>query len=101
MRLTFDIPEEQHEVLTRCLPHGIRKYAYQALVSGFVQQLEQDPMRVINALIEKRLDIAGLAVEGAADGSTRGEAGNLGDEPRRATPINSSSAGTEESQSKA
>ena len=68
MRLTFDIPEEQHEILVRCIPHGFRKHTYRALIQGFVEQLEKDPAGVMKALIEKHLDFADMAMKGIDDG---------------------------------
>jgi len=71
MRLTFDIPEEQHEVLVRCIPHGFRKHTYRALIQGFVEQLEKNPSGVMKALIEKHLDFADMAMKGIDDGLSK------------------------------
>ena len=68
MRLTFDIPDEQHEILVRCIPHGFRKHTYRALIQGFVEQLEKDPAGVMKSLIEKHLDFAEMAMKGVDDG---------------------------------
>ncbi len=68
MRLTFDIPDDQHEILVRCIPHGFRKHTYRALIQGFVEQLEKDPAGVMKSLIEKHIDFAGLAMKGVDDG---------------------------------
>jgi len=71
MRLTFDIPDEQHEVLVRCIPHGLRKHTYRALIQGFVEQLEKDPAGVMKSLIEKHLDFAGMAMKGVDNGLSK------------------------------
>jgi hypothetical protein len=68
MRLTFDIPEEQHEVLVRYIPHGMRKYTYRALIQGFVEQLEKDPQAVMHKLIDRQLDFLSMASKGVEDG---------------------------------
>ena len=71
MRLTFDIPDEQHEVLVRCIPHGWRKHTYRALIQRFVEQLEEDPAAVMKDLITKHLDIAALTMKGMENGSNQ------------------------------
>ena len=71
MRLTFDIPDEQHEILVRCIPHGFRKHTYRALIQGFVEQLEQDPAGVMKSLIEKHLDFADMAMKGVDGGLSK------------------------------
>ena len=68
MRLTFDIPDEQHEVLVRCIPHGWRKHTYRALIQGFVEQLEKDPTSVMKDLITKHLDITAMTMKGMENG---------------------------------
>jgi|DEB0MinimDraft_3_1074331.scaffolds.fasta_scaffold21050_4 hypothetical protein len=68
MRLTFDIPDEQHEVLVRYIPHGMRKYTYRALIQGFVEQLEKDPQAVMHKLIDRQLDFLSMATKGIDDG---------------------------------
>jgi len=68
MRLTFDIPDEQHEVLVRYIPHGMRKYTYRALIQGFVEQLEKDPHTVMHKLIAKQIDFLSMASKGVDDG---------------------------------
>jgi hypothetical protein len=69
MRLTFDIPDEQHAVLVRCIPHGWRKHTYRALIQGFVEQLEKDPTAVMKDLITKHLDITAMTMKGMENGS--------------------------------
>jgi hypothetical protein len=56
LRLTFDIEEETHEVLVRYLPHGIRKYAYKALIEGFARELERDPGPILSSLLGRRIE---------------------------------------------
>ena len=55
MRLTFEIEEEDHKVLCKYIPHGMRKYAYQALIKGFVKELEIDPGPTMENLLSQRL----------------------------------------------
>jgi len=78
MRLTFDIPDEQHEILVRCIPHGFRKHTYRALIQGFVEQLEQNPAGVMKSLIEKHLDFAAMAMKGVDDGLNKRANENTG-----------------------
>jgi len=78
MRLTFDIPDEQHEILVRCIPHGFRKHTYRALIQGFVEQLEQNPAGVMKSLIEKHLDFAEMAMKGVDDGLNKRANENTG-----------------------
>ena len=68
MRLTFDIPDEQHQILTRYIPHGMRKYTYRALIQGFVEELEKDPAAVMHRLIERQIKFLDLATKGVEDG---------------------------------
>lgn len=40
-RITFDISDEVHEQLCNNIPHGLRKYAYRALIEGLAKKLEE------------------------------------------------------------
>ena len=64
MRLTFDIEEEDHKVLCKFIPHGLRKYAYKALVKGFVKELKKDPGPTMQALLGQRIRAADLVKKG-------------------------------------
>ena len=66
MRLTFEITEEVHKKLC-IIPHGLRKYAYAALVENFVKELEARPGETIQALMMHKLVIRGLEVHGPRD----------------------------------
>ena len=72
MRLTFEIDEEDHKILCKFLPHGMRKYAYQALIKGFTKDLEKDPGPTMEALLGQRIRAADLVQKGApiADDTT-------------------------------
>ena len=64
MRLTFDIEEEDHKVLCKFIPHGLRKYAYKALIKGFVKELKKDPGPTMEALLGQRIRAADLVKKG-------------------------------------
>jgi len=64
MRLTFEIEEEDHKVLCKYIPHGLRKYAYQALIKGFVKELETDPGPTMETLLRQRTNAADLVEKG-------------------------------------
>ena len=64
MRLTFEIDEEDHKVLCKYLPHGMRKYAYQALIKGFTKDLQRDPGPTMEALLGQRIRAADLVQKG-------------------------------------
>ena len=64
MRLTFEIDEEDHKILCKFLPHGMRKYAYQALIKGFTKDLEKDPGPTMEALLGQRIRAADLVQKG-------------------------------------
>ena len=51
MRLTFEIEEEDHKVLCKYIPHGLRKYAYQALIKGFVKELARKRILLVKYLM--------------------------------------------------
>jgi hypothetical protein len=58
MRITFEIPDEQHRVLSAVLPYGMRKRAYQWLIESYVEYLKRDPGRALDDLTHHHLDIA-------------------------------------------
>lgn len=64
MRLTFDIEDSTHEILVKYLPHGLRKYAYKALIDGFASQLEEDAGPTLSALLGQSIDTNKLIREG-------------------------------------
>ena len=64
MRLTFEIEEEDHKVLCKYIPHGLRKYAYQALIKGFVKELANDPGLTMETLLRQRTNAADLMEKG-------------------------------------
>jgi hypothetical protein len=64
MRLTFEIEEEEHKILCKYIPHGMRKYAYQALIKGFTKELSQDPGPTMEALLGQRIRAADLVQKG-------------------------------------
>ena len=67
MRLTFDIDEETHEIIARIIPHGMRKYAYRAILKGFAEALERNPKELMAALVENTLSYKQF-IERDADG---------------------------------
>tara|TARA_R110000737_G_scaffold316559_1_gene326926 strand:- start:3176 stop:3373 length:198 start_codon:yes stop_codon:yes gene_type:complete len=64
MRLTFEIEEEDHKVLCKYIPHGLRKYAYQALIKGFVKELAKDPGPTMETLLRQRTNAVDLMEKG-------------------------------------
>ena len=64
MRLTFEIDEEDHKILCKFLPHGMRKYAYQALIKGVTKDLQRDPGPTMEALLGQRIRAAALVQKG-------------------------------------
>lgn len=65
-RLTFDISEETHQTLCQ-IPHGLRKYAYRAVMESLAEYLEADSDSAIQHLLAKRLHMKSLL--GADNGS--------------------------------
>lgn len=96
MRLTFDIEDEDHEVLVRYIPHGMRKHCYYALIRGLVAELKKDPGPILHTLIDNSLDVIDLLKKGETDGSKERAAQHLGDGPRRAASTSYKGKGSAE-----
>ena len=67
IRLTFEISDETHGKLL-AIPHGLRKYAYRAVIEALADQVKEDPKDAITRIFERRLDMKSLLLE-APDGS--------------------------------
>ena len=63
MRLTFDIDKETHEVLVHYIPHGMRKYAYKALIETFAESLKSDTVETLSRVFARQVGLKELIKE--------------------------------------
>ena len=62
--ITFEISKASHDTLKSHIPHGLRKYAYRALVEGYAGKLDDNAFEGVQAILAYSLNYQALIERG-------------------------------------